>query len=118
MYNLNIEARETENLEKLYKAQLYVGASNIDIIGCNFKVQETASNENGYTNIDLYTGWQDVLIEGSNLYIANNSSSGGGIWIRDLFQRGASDLIFRNNICYKVCHDEILAVFMRKHRKC
>lgn len=110
--NLNIEARETENIENLYKAQVYVGATNIKIVGCSFKVPETASSEHPYSNIDLYTGWHNVLIENCDLYLANDAKEGGCIWIRDLFNRGASDVTFTNNRCYKKCHDEILAVFM------
>lgn len=110
--NLNIEARETENIENLYKSQVYVGATNIKIVGCSFKVPETASSEHSYGNIDLYTGWHNVLIENCDLYLANDAKEGGCIWIRDLFNRGASDVTFTNNRCYKKCHDEILAVFM------
>lgn len=110
--NLNIEARETENIESLYKAQVYVGATNIKIVGCSFKVLETASSEHPYSNIDLYTGWHNVLIKNCDLYLANDAKEGGCIWIRDLFNRGASDVTFTNNRCYKKCHDEILAVFM------
>ena len=108
--NLNIEARETENIENQYKAQVYVGATNIKIVGCSFKVPETASNEHSYSNID--TGWHNVLIDNCELYLANDAKEGGCIWIRDLFNRGASDVTFSNNRCYKKCHDEILAVFM------
>ena len=110
--NLNIKARETENIENQYKAQVYVGATNIKIVGCSFKVPETASNEHSYSNIDLYTGWHNVLIDNCELYLANDAKEGGCIWIRDLFNRGASDVTFSNNRCYKKCHDEILAVFM------
>lgn len=110
--NLSIEARETENIENLYKAQAYVGATNIKIVECSFKVPETASSEHSYSNIDLYTGWHNVLIDNCDLYLANDAKEGGCIWIRDLFNRGASDVTFSNNRCYKKCHDEILAVFM------
>lgn len=110
--NLKIEARETKKIDKLYKAQVYVGATNIKIIGCEFNIPETTSSECSYSNIDLYTGWHNVLIENCNLYLANDAKEGGCIWIRDLFNRGASDVTFKNNKCYKKCHDEILAVFM------
>lgn len=110
--NLKIEARETKKIENLYKAQVYVGATNIKIKGCSFNIPETASSEQSYSNIDLYTGWHDVIIENCDLYLANDAKEGGCIWIRDLFNRGASNLTFTNNRCYKKCHDEILAVFM------
>ena len=110
--NLKIEARETNNIENLYKAQVYVGATNIQITNCSFKIPETTSNERSYSNIDLYTGWHNVLIENCDLYLANDAKEGGCIWIRDLFNRGASDLTFKNNRCYKKSHDEILAIFM------
>lgn len=110
--NLKIEARETQNLENLYSAQVYIGASNIKVQNCSFKVPETTSSEHGYNNIDLYTAWHDVLIDNCELYLANDTKSGGCIWVRDLFNRGASNLAFTNNKCYKKTHDEILAVFM------
>ena len=110
--NLKIEARETQNLENLYSAQVYIGASNIKVQNCSFKVPETTSNEHCYNNIDLYTAWHDVLIDNCELYLANDAKSGGCIWVRDLFNRGASNLAFTNNKCYKKTHDEILAVFM------
>lgn len=110
--NLSIEARETENIENLYKAQVYVGATNINITKCTFKIPETTSNKHSYSNIDLYTGWHNVLIEDCDLYLANDAKEGGCIWIRDLFNRGASNVTFTNNRCYKKCHDEILAIFM------
>ncbi len=112
MKGLKIEARETKKLENLYKTQVYIGATNIKIQNCSFKVPETASSENSYTNLDLYTAWHNVLIENCDLYIGNDAKEGGCIWIRDLFNKGASDVTFTNNRCYKKCHDEILAVFM------
>lgn len=110
--NLKIEARETKNLENIYCAQVYIGASNIKVLNCSFKIPETASSEHGYNNLDLYTAWHDVLIDNCELYLANDAKSGGCIWVRDLFNRGASNLTFTNNKCYKKTHDEILAVFM------
>ena len=110
--DLKIEARETEYFEQLYKSQLYVGATNIQIKNCKIIIPETASSDYSYGNIDLYTGWHNVLIENCELYLGNDSKKGGCIWIRDLFNRGASDVTFINNKCYKKTHDEILAVFM------
>lgn len=66
-----------------------------------YTVPETASSEHLYGNIDLYTGWHNVLIENCDLYLANDTKEGGYIWIRDLFNRGASDVTFTNNRCYK-----------------
>ncbi len=110
--SLNFEARETKNLKDLYSAQIYVGGTNIEFNTCDFTIPETTSSEHQYNNLDLYTGWHNVKIENCNLYLANDGAAGGCIWIRDLFNRGASGLIFKNNTCYKKCHDEILAVFM------
>ena len=109
--NVNIEARETKNIESLYNSQVYVGATNINILGCSFKVPETTSSQHAYNNIDLYSNWHNVLVENCNLYLAHDGSAGGCIWIRDFHKRGVSDVTFKNNICYKKCHDEILAVF-------
>lgn len=111
--NLSIQARETTVPEKLYSSQMYIGDnSNLKVISCNFNIEKTASSEHGYNNIDMYTGWHDITIQNCELTNVNEASSGGCIWIRDLFSRKCDNLNFIGNKCVKKTHDEILAVFM------
>lgn len=112
----NIEAHETSDVG--YKTQLEINkCSNIEIYSCNLTVPETAPNtvaDGGikeYTNIDLYSGWSNIIINNCNLKILHDGEAGGCIWIRDILNIGCKNIKFINNSCYKICHDEILAVW-------
>ena len=97
-----------------YNMQLMLQmASNVDIFGCAFTIErpENGLAVDGCTSLDAYTGWHDVTVE--NCVVRNfcDKEGGGGIWIRDHFNMGASNMVCARNDFEKVCHDEILAVF-------
>ena len=109
--SLIIQARET--IDVGYKTQLCVmKASKIEIKNCSFLVPNTVVSNKEYTNIDLYTGWHDIVIDNCKMEILHDGIAGGCIWIRDLYKLGCNNLIFTNNSCKKICHDEILAAFL------
>lgn len=111
IYNLTVEAREQIDVD--YKTQLGIQkVKNIIVSECNFIVPKTVSSNKSYNNIDLYSGWHNIEISNCNLQVLSDTEAGGCIWIRDFGNLGASELVFKNNSCEKVTHDEILAIFM------
>ncbi len=65
-----------------------------------------------FSNIDLYTGWNNVTIENNELYLSHDGDylDGAAIQLRDIWGGGASGAVVRNNYAEKVCHDEILSL--------
>lgn len=104
--NLKVEARETKPVK--YNTQLMVEyADNIKILNCVFNIPKTVS-ESGYSNIDLYTGWSNVEIQGCILNNLGNSIYGSCLMARDLFQHPSENLVFSDNKCVQASRDEIL----------
>lgn len=104
--NLRVEARETKPVR--YNTQLMVEyADNIVISNCVFDIPKKVS-ESGYSNIDLYTGWSNVTIEGCTLNNLGNSVYGSCLMARDLFKHPSKNLIFTGNECIQASRDEII----------
>lgn len=113
--NLNFEARETITPQR--KSQVGVMyANNITITNCDFNIPNTvltdAENKNcEYTNLDLYTCWNNVLVDGCTFYDMADCLAGGNLEIRDIKGYDCNGCTFTNNICYANNHDEIIGVF-------
>lgn len=113
--DLNIEARETNPVG--YKTQFVImNASNVTVDNCSFIIPSTvlpsgASHDLEYSNLDLFTGWHNIKIQNSTFVNLADTNAGVCAEFRDIYNHGASDLIFTNNILTSNCHDEILASF-------
>ena len=64
----------------------------------------------GSAALDLYAGWRDATIANCTVHVCRDKEEGGGIWIRDQFNMGASNVVLSGNDVRKACHDEIVAV--------
>ncbi|HHV10170.1 MAG TPA: hypothetical protein GXX75_07840 [Clostridiales bacterium] len=112
---LNIEARETILVG--YKTQVGIQhASDITIDRCSFTIPATvlsggATHDIEYNNLDLFTGWHNVVIKNSVLTNLADANAGVCAEFRDLHDNGAGGLVFTNNTCTSNCHDEIIAMF-------
>ena len=113
--DLNIEARETKLVG--YKTQFVImNASNVTIDHCSFTIPSTvlpsgASHDLEYSNLDLFTGWHNITIQNSTFTNLADTNAGVCAEFRDIYNHGASDLVFTNNTLTSNCHDEILASF-------
>ena len=83
---------------------------NISILNCSFIVNPEAKGA-VYNNLDLYTGWRDVLIDGCEFMLDTDARYGTCLMARDLWNRTAGGLKLLNSSFYKVCQDEILWIF-------
>jgi sRNA-binding regulator protein Hfq len=113
--DLNIEARETKLVG--YKTQFVImNASNVTVDHCSFTIPSTvlpsgASHDLEYSNLDLFTGWHNITIQNSTFTNLADTNAGVCAEFRDIYNHGASDLIFTGNTLTSNCHDEILASF-------
>ncbi len=113
--NLNIEARETRPVG--YKTQFVImNASNVTVDNCSFSIPSTvipsgASHDLEYSNLDLFTGWHNIRIQNSTFVNLADTNAGVCAEFRDIYNHGASDLVFTNNTLTSNCHDEIIASF-------
>jgi sRNA-binding regulator protein Hfq len=112
---LNITARE--NILVGYKTQFVImNASNVTVNNCTFTIPDTvlssgATHDIEYSNLDLFTGWHNITIQNSTFTNLADTNAGVAAEFRDIYNKGASGLIFTNNTCTSNCHDEIIAMF-------
>ena len=112
---LNITSLQTMDL--VHRKHIALArASNITIANCVLTGPEAVYKEDGsaaifaFTNIDLYTAWNNVEIYGCTLKLSHDGTAGCTIMARDLLGGVSSGLKFHNNTIEKVCHDELIAV--------
>ena len=112
---LNIEARETILVG--YKTQFVIlNATDVTVSNCTFTIPSTvlssgASHDIEYSNLDLFTGWHNITIQGSTFINLADTNAGVNAEFRDIYNKGAGDLFFTNNTLTSNCHDEIIAMF-------
>jgi hypothetical protein len=115
MNGLNIEARESRPVG--YKTQFVImNASNVTVDNCSFTIPSTvlpsgASHDLEYSNLDLFTGWHNIRIQNSTFVNLADTNAGVCVEFRDIYNHGASDLVFTSNTLTSNCHDEIIASF-------
>jgi hypothetical protein len=93
-----------------------MNASNVTIDTCSFTIPSTvlpngASHDLEYSNLDLFTGWHNIIIQNSTFTNLADTNAGVCAEFRDIYNHGASDLVFTNNTATSNCHDEIIASF-------
>lgn len=114
MNDLNIEARES--IKVGYKTQLGIcHSTDVSINQCNFIIPSTvlsdASDRNvEYTNMDLYSDWHDITVKECVFKNFADSEAGSCLIARDLLGQPSDGLVFKNNTCSKITHDEIIFV--------
>jgi len=117
---IKIEARETiASNFKSYKTQLGIAgspyATDITIKNCEFKVPSTVSNLRPWNNLDIWGGWQNITVQDSIFELYSDSDAGGNIMARELSSsKTSSNLVIKNNKCYKRTHDEIIWIVSYK----
>lgn len=97
------------------RTQLVINASdNIELYGCKLTIPKSLRevSQVGYTNIDCYSDWHNIIINHCTFTNYCDCEDGGGMWIRDLHNKGCDNIKVVNSSFTKVAHDEILAVFM------
>lgn len=112
---LNFTYDMTRSIDGI-KTQLGVHSSkNIEILASNYLIPDTVltiNNKNReFTNMDLYSNWENVIINNCSFTNLCDSEAGGSLWIRDFWQKGSKNCKVLNSTFYKIAHDEILAVF-------
>jgi sRNA-binding regulator protein Hfq len=112
---LNLEAKESILVG--YKTQFVImNASNVTVNKCDFTIPSTvlsggASHAIEYSNLDLFTGWHNIIIQNSTFTNLADTNAGVCAEFRDIYNKGASGLSFTNNTSTSNCHDEIIAMF-------
>lgn len=112
---LSFQARETILVG--YKTQLGIqDAKNITLDSCLFLIpnsvyQNSKNRDIEYSNLDLYSNWQNIHITSCILLNYADTEHGVCIEFRDLKNKGSKDGYLTNSICISNCHDEIIASF-------
>lgn len=113
--SLNFTALQTKNLS--FKTQLGVArVSNLSITNSVFTGPEASYTSSGapeinhFINIDLYTAWNNVTVDGCRMYINHDGEEGICFMARDLQGKVSGGLVFTNNVCEKVSHDEVFVI--------
>lgn len=112
---LNFSYDMTRSIDGI-KTQLGVHETkNLEIVDSKYLIPDTVlaiqSKDREFTNMDLYSNWENVIINNCSFTNLCDSEAGGCLWIRDFWQKGSQDCRVLNSNFYKIAHDEILAVF-------
>lgn len=87
-------------------------SKGLEFVDCSFDISSSVQNNSEYTNMDLYTNWENVIINNCTFNNLCDSEAGGSLWIRDFHGLGSKDCKVLNSHFYKIAHDEMIAVFM------
>lgn len=87
-------------------------SKHLELVDCSFDISSSVQNNSEYTNMDLYTNWENVIINNCTFNNLCDSEAGGSLWIRDFHGLGSKDCKVLNSHFFKIAHDEMIAVFM------
>lgn len=87
-------------------------SKHLEFVDCSFDISSSVQNNSEYTNMDLYTNWENVIINNCTFNNLCDSKAGGSLWIRDFHGLGSKDCKVLNSHFFKIAHDEMMAVFM------
>lgn len=87
-------------------------SKHLEFVDCSFDISSSVQNNSEYTNMDLYTNWENVIINNCTFNNLCDSEAGGSLWIRDFHGLGSKDCKVLNSHFFKIAHDEMIAVFM------
>lgn len=112
-----VEARETKWVP-YYRQCSVMFASNINILNCEFSVQENVisynkSRDRQYTNITLYTGWHNVTIDNCVMEQMGCVERGACLGIIDMWSNGCSGASVTNCTMRQNAHDEMIGIFTK-----
>ena len=109
---LKIDYQMTRSINGI-KTMLGVHKSkSLEFVDCSFDISSSVQKSGEYTNMDLYTNWENVIINNCTFNNICDSEAGGSLWIRDFHGLGSKDCKVLNSHFYKIAHDEMIAVFM------
>lgn len=99
------------------KTQIGVhNSNNIEFVDSKYDIPNTTlelnSKEREFTNVDLYTHWENIVINNCTFNNTCDSNAGGSLWIRDFHGNGSKNCKVLNSKFYKIAHDELIAVYM------
>lgn len=78
---------------------------------CSFYLSENAHIYPSSGIIDLFTGWKNVTVKNCRLENHASTVGGGGIGVRDIYEKKCANAVFENNYLYSNCRDEVIAIF-------
>lgn len=78
---------------------------------CSFYLSKEAHIYSSSGIIDLFTGWENVVVKNCKLENHSSTVAGGGIGVRDIYQKRCYNALFENNYLYSNCRDEVIAIF-------
>lgn len=78
---------------------------------CSFYLSKEAHIYSSSGIIDLFTGWKNVVVKNCKLENHSSTVAGGGIGVRDIYQKRCYNALFENNYLYSNCRDEVIAIF-------
>ena len=86
------------------KTQIGVhNSNNIEFVDSKYDIPNTTlelnSKEREFTNVDLYTHWENIVINNCTFNNTCDSNAGGSLWIRDFHGNGSKNC--KNAICTK-----------------
>lgn len=115
---IRVEARETWSVG-YYRQMSIMFASDIAVTNCEFIVRDNVIAYKGnadkqYTNITLYTGWKNVVIDNCLLEQMGCVERGACVGILDMWSAGCSNAKVTNCIMKQNAHDEMLGIFTKK----
>ncbi|MCR4802261.1 MAG: hypothetical protein K5895_04570 [Lachnospiraceae bacterium] len=114
---IRVEARETKWVN-YYRQLSVISASNINITNCEFSVKENVVSYDGntdrqYTNITLYTGWHNIVVDNCLLEQMGCVERGASIGLIDMWSQGCSGARITNCVMRQNAHDEMLGIFTK-----
>ncbi|MBQ5560808.1 MAG: right-handed parallel beta-helix repeat-containing protein [Lachnospiraceae bacterium] len=113
--DVRVEARETKN-RGYYRQCSVMFASDINILNCEFSAKSNVISYDGntdrqYTNITLYSGWHNVVVDGCILEQTACVERGACMGLLDIWSNGCSNAVVRNCTMTQNAHDEMLGIF-------
>lgn len=72
---------------------------------CSFYLSKEAHIYSSSGIIDLFTGWKNVVVKNCKLENHSSTVAGGGIGVRDIYQKRCYNALFENNYLYSNCRD-------------
>lgn len=115
--SIRVEAHETKWVP-YYRQCSLLAASDINILNCEFSVQDNVISYDGntdrqYTNITLYTGWHNVKIDNCLMEQMGCVERGACLGIIDMWSNGCSNVSVTNCVMRQNAHDEMLGIFTK-----
>lgn len=112
---LRVEARETRKVS-YYRQCSIMFSAGVKIRNCEFIVDKNVISYDGntdrqYTNITLYSGWHDVVIDNCIMEQMGCVERGACLGVIDMWNNQSSNVTVTNCIMKQNAHDEMIGIF-------